>query len=118
MQRAEDGECIGQVACDSSLILGSIRIHHSESKHPSKIIPNRQIPELETPLSHCKQTSGTLSNRQKYELLRQHKIATFGACTGSIAANAQPLGNAPVAAFFAIMRCTAILPRLLEAKAN
>lgn len=110
MQRAEDG--IGQV------VMGPVWNDYPRSKHPSNIISNRQIPESEIPLSHCKQTSETLSNRQKYELLREHRIATFGACAGSIAATAQLRGSALVAAFFAIMRCTAILPRLLEAKAN
>jgi hypothetical protein len=118
VQRAEDGECIGQAASGPALMPGSIRIHHPELKHPSNVISNRQIPELEAPLSHCKQTSGTPSNRQEYELLREHRIATFGVRTGSIAATAQPRGSALVSAFFAIMRCTAILPRLLEAKAN
>jgi hypothetical protein len=113
VQRAEDGECIGQLACGSVLMLGSTRIYL-----PQNIISNRPILLSEAPLSYCKQTSGTLSNRQKYELLREHRVAPSGVCTDSIPMNAQPLTNASVATFFAIMRCTEILPRLLEAKAN
>ena len=118
MQLAEDGECTGQVAFGFALMLGSSRIHHPELNHPSRVIPNSEIPRLETPLSHCKQTSGILSNREKYELLRERRMAAWGASTGSIAMSGRLPSDAPVASFFAIMRCTEIPPRLLEAKAN
>jgi hypothetical protein len=47
------------------------------SRHPSCIISNRHIPRLEPPLSHSKQRTGTLPNRNKTALFICRGLGDF-----------------------------------------
>jgi len=116
LQLAEEGECLGQVACGPAFLAGPKAMHHPRLEHPAKVSPNSELRRFETPLTHCKQKSITASKREESDVLRESNPASSRDLTCSMAMDAGPLSDARVPAFFAIISCTPFPVRHLERK--